>query len=217
MSDKTARRYDATARRARADEERRATRRRVVDAARTRFLADGYSGTTIADIAREAGVAVQSVYKAGTSKAALLQLVIDAAVAGDDADVKVLDRDPFRAVVDEPDPVRQVEMIAALIASTQERSAAVQVLFRQAAAIDETIAANLDAELARRHATFAALIAAIPEDRLRHSHEESTDLAWAIGSSEVFLLLRTRRDWDADHYLDSMTRVLVDVLLTPPP
>jgi AcrR family transcriptional regulator len=216
VSDKPTRRYDATARRVRAEEERRATRRRVVAAARRRFLAQGYSGTTVVDIAREAGVAVQSVYKAGTSKAALLQLVVDAAVAGDDEDVKVLDRDPFRAVTDEPDPVRQVEMMAALIASTQERSAAMQVVFRQAAAVDETIAANLDAELERRHATFAALIAAIPEDRLRHSRDESTDLAWAIGSSEVFLLLRTRRGWDPDHYLESMTRVLVDLLLTPP-
>ena len=106
-------------------------------------------------------------------------------------------------------------MLAALIAATQERSAGIQVVFREAAAVDETIAANLDAELQRRHATFAALIATIPEDRLRRSHEESTDLAWAICSSEVFLLLRTRRGWDPDHYLESMTRVLVDALLVP--
>jgi AcrR family transcriptional regulator len=189
----------------------------VLDAAGRLFLARGYTGTTVADIAREAGVAVQSVYSAGTSKAALLQLVVDSAVAGDDADVEILDRDPFRAVAEEPDPTRQIEMIAALIAATQERSAPMQVVFRQAAAVDETIAANLDAELERRHATFAALIATIPEDRLRHSHEESTDLAWAIGSTEVFLLLRTRRGWDPDHYVESMTRVLVDVLLIPEP
>jgi AcrR family transcriptional regulator len=187
----------------------------VVEAARRLFLAHGYAGTTVADIAREAGVAVQSVYSAGTSKAALLQLVVDSAVAGDDEDVKLLDRDPFRAVGEEPDPTRQVEMIAALIASTQERSAAIQVVFRQAAAVDESIAESLDAELERRHATFAALIAAIPEHRLRQSRAESTDLAWAIGSSEVFLLLRTRRGWDPDHYLESMSRVLVDLLLTP--
>jgi AcrR family transcriptional regulator len=217
MNDKTTRRYDATARRARAEEERRATKQRVVEAARRLFLANGYSGTTVADIASEAGVAVQSVYKAGRSKAALLQLVIDAAVAGDDDDVQILDRDPFRAVVEEPDPTRQVAMIAALIASTQERSAPMQVVFREAAAVDETIAANLDAELERRRETFAALIAAIPEDRLRHSREESTDLAWAIGSSEVFLLLRTRRGWDADHYAASLTGVLVDLLLNPTP
>jgi AcrR family transcriptional regulator len=217
MSEKTPRSYDASARRARAEDERRATRLRVVDAARHLFLTHGYTGTTVADIARAAGVAVQSVYSAGTSKAALLQLVMDSAVAGDDEDVKILDRNPFRAVAEEPDPIRKVEMIAALIASTQERSAAMQVVFRQAAAVDETIAAHLDAELERRHATFAALIATIPENRLRQPHDESTDLAWAIGSTEVFLLLRTRRNWDPDHYLESVSRVLIEILLTTPP
>jgi AcrR family transcriptional regulator len=216
MSDTPTRRYDATARRVRAEEERRATRSRVVDAARRLFLARGYAATTVADIATEAGVAVQSVYKAGTSKAALLQLAMDATVAGDDEEVPLLDRDPFRAVIDEPDPERQVAMIAALIASTQERSAPMQIVFREAAAVDETIAARLDAELERRHETFAALVGAIPEDRLRHPRDESTDLAWSIGSSEVFLLLRNRRAWEADHYLASMTQVLVDVLLTRP-
>lgn len=213
MTAKPTRRYDATARRERAEEERRATKRRVVDAARRLFLTRGYSATTIADIASEAGVAVQSVYKAGTSKAALLQSVVDVMVAGDDEDVQLLDRDPFRAVAEETDPERQVAMIAALIASTQERSAAIQIVFREAAAVDDTIAATLDAELERRHATFVGLVGAIPEDRLRHSPEVSTDLAWAIGSSEVFLLLRMRRGWDADQYREVMTQVLIDVLL----
>jgi AcrR family transcriptional regulator len=215
MPAKKTRAYDATARRARAEEERRATRRRVVDAARHLFLTNGYPGTTMVDIATEAGVALQSVYTAAKSKADLLQLVVDTVVAGDDEPVQITDRDPFQAIGDEPDPVRQVEMIAALIASTQERSASVQVVFRQAAAVDDTIADNLDAELQRRHATFVTIIGMIPEEHLRHSREESADLAWAIGSSEVFLLLRRRRGWDADHYVRTLTDVLVHQLLVP--
>ena len=152
---------------------------------------------------------------AAKSKADLLQLVVDTVVAGDDEPVQITDRDPFQAIGDEPDPVRQVEMIAALIASTQERSASVQVVFRQAAAVDDTIADNLDAELQRRHATFVTIIGMIPEEHLRHSREESADLAWAIGSSEVFLLLRRRRGWDADHYVRTLTDVLVHQLLVP--
>jgi AcrR family transcriptional regulator len=210
---KQARSYDATARRARAEDERRATRGRVVEAARRLFLANGYAGTTMVDIAAEAGVALQSVYTAAKSKADLLQLVVDTVVAGDDEPVLMTERDPFQAIAAEPDPVHQVEMIAALIAATQERSAPVQVVFRQAAAVDDTIAANLDAELERRHATFATIIGMIPEEHLRHSREESTDLAWALGSSEVFLLLRQRRGWDAEHYVEMLTRVLVDQLL----
>ena len=72
--------YDATSRRARAEEERAETRRRVVEAARRLFLEKGYVATTMADIRKEAGVAIQSVYNAGRSKADLLHLVNDIAV-----------------------------------------------------------------------------------------------------------------------------------------
>jgi hypothetical protein len=104
-------------------------------------------------------------------------------------------------------------MLAALIAATQERSAPVQVALREAAAVDEVVAGNLDAELRRRHQTIRAVIDMIAEDRLRHSREESADTVWAIGSTEVFLLLRTRRGWDADRYRRWIQRTLAEQLL----
>jgi AcrR family transcriptional regulator len=211
----TKRTYDAAKRRERADEERRVTQRRVVGAATRLFLANGYTATTMADIAREAGVALQSVYKAGTSKADLLQRVVDVVVAGDDEEVLMADRPTFAAMAEETDPRRQVELLAALIASVQERSAPIQVAVRQAAAVDAAVAANFDAELERRHETFVALVGRLPADRLRHSPEETTDTAWAIGSTEVYLLLRTRRGWSADRYRDWLSRTLVDLLLAP--
>src|SRR5205809_713292 len=79
--------HDAGKRRERAEEERRATRRTVVAAAQALFVTKGYKATTMADIAREAGVAMQSVYKAGKSKADLLQRVIEVVVAGDDEEM----------------------------------------------------------------------------------------------------------------------------------
>ncbi len=209
--------YDASKRRERADEERRVTQRRVLAAAERLFVAKGYTLTTMADIAREADVALQSVYKAGTSKAALLQRVVDVVVAGDEEKILMSDRDSFAAIGREPDPRRQVEMIAALIASVQERSLPVQVAYRQAAAVDETVAANLDAELERRRETFGAIIAMIPADRLRWSPEESADAAWAIGSTEVFQLLRARRGWDAERFREWLARTLIDQLLVPEP
>jgi len=110
MTAEPKRSYDATRRRQRAERERQATHRRVVDAARTLFLGRGYVATTMADIAREAGVALQSVYKAAHSKADLLHEVRDLAVAGDDRQVMLLDRPEYAAVRAEADPVRQVEM-----------------------------------------------------------------------------------------------------------
>ena len=215
MTETGRRPYDATKRRERADEERRATRRRVIAGAQRLFVAKGYTDTTMGEIARSAGVALQSVYKACGSKAELLQLVVDVAVAGDDEDVMMSDRPSFAAIAAEADAERQVRTLAALIASIQERSAPVQAVFRQAAAVDDTIAASLDRELRRRHENFAVLIQMVPEDRLRHSREESTDTAWAIGSTEVYQLLRVRRGWDADQYREWLSRTLVEQLLSP--
>jgi AcrR family transcriptional regulator len=213
MAGNPKRTYDATKRRERAEEERQATRRRVLAAAQRLFVGKGYTATTMADIAAEAGVAMQSVYNAGTSKADLLQRVVEVVVAGDEEEVLLVNRPSFAAIAQESDATRQVEMLAALIASTQERSAPVQTALREAAAVDDAVARNLDAELRRRHETIGTVVGMIAEDRLRHTREESTDTVWAIGSSEVFLLLRTRRGWDADHYLSWLSRTLADQLL----
>lgn len=73
-----ARPYDSSGRRARAHERREA----VVAAARRRFLADGYAGTTVAAVAADAGVSVESVYKWFGTKAGLLKAVWDRSLAG---------------------------------------------------------------------------------------------------------------------------------------
>jgi AcrR family transcriptional regulator len=207
--------YDATRRRERAEEERRATQRRVVEAARELFVTRGYVATTVADIAKEAGVALQSVYNAGKSKAALMHLVVDMAVAGDDEDVLLADRPTYKAVAEQPSAERQVEMCASLIADTMQRLAPVWVAYREAAAVDPTGAANLEAAHRRRNETFAAMIGMIDQDRLRLPPEEATDTAWAIGSIDVYLLLRSIRGWDHEQYVGWLSRTLVELLVRP--
>lgn len=208
-------RYDARRRRERAEEERTATRLRVVEAARRLFLTRGYVATTMADVAGEAGVALQSVYKAGQSKADLLHLVTDLAVAGDDQELMLLERPSFQAISRESNPEGQVRMIAALIAATMERLAPVWVAYREAAAVDAKAAANLVAAHRRRHLTFTGMIRLLPEQRLRQPLEETTNTAWAIGSIDVFLLLRSIRGWDAAQYSEWLSRTLVHQLLAP--
>ena len=207
--------YDASRRRERAEEERRATRRRVLDAASRLFVERGYTATTIADIAGEAGVAVQSVYKAGQSKAELLHSGVDRAVAGDSEEVMLIDRDAFTAIGDETDPRRQVQRFADLIASIQERSAPVQAAYRQAAAVDASVATSFEAAHRRRLETYRAVLAMIPRRHLRRPHRESAETAWAIGSPEVFGLMRAQHGWDAAQYRRWLRATLVDALIDP--
>jgi len=65
-------------------ERARATRLRITKAAYTLFCARGYAGTTMAEIAEAAGVAVQTVYFAFHTKSELLSSTYDFAVLGED-------------------------------------------------------------------------------------------------------------------------------------
>jgi AcrR family transcriptional regulator len=165
------------------------------------------------EIARTAGVALQSVYSAGRSKADLLHLVVDLAVAGDSDDVMLLDRPEFVAVSSAPTPQAQVEAIAALIAATMERLAPIWIAYREAAAVDPKAAANLVAAHKRRRETFEGMFRMIPEDRLRRGHEDSALTAWSIGSIDVYLLQRSTLGWSHAEYAEWLRRTLVDQLL----
>ena len=62
----------------------RATRLRMIHAAQRVFIARGYAGARMIDIATEAGVAVQTVYFTFHTKAELLQACYELAVLGED-------------------------------------------------------------------------------------------------------------------------------------
>jgi AcrR family transcriptional regulator len=70
----------------------RETRRRIVAAATESVLAHGYAATTMAGVARSAGVAVQTVYFTFHTKAALFMEVVLELSAGPDADTPVMER-----------------------------------------------------------------------------------------------------------------------------
>jgi AcrR family transcriptional regulator len=124
------RRYDSTRRRQQAQQNRHA----VLAAARRRFLAQGYAATSIAEIAQDAGVSVEMVYKVFTSKAGVLKALFDVSVAGDDEPIPMVQREVIQNVLNAPEAARKLEIYAKHLASTMPHSAAVQLLARDAAA-----------------------------------------------------------------------------------
>ena len=208
------RQYDARRRRERAEEERRGTRSRVIEAATRLFEAKGYTATTMADIAREAGVAMQSVYSAGRSKADLLSEAVERAVAGDDQEIMIHDRPGYALLAEEPDPIRQMHMLANFACDILERSEPIQVAYREAAAVDANVAAAVKDAHRRRRETLGIVIGRLPADRLRHSPEECADTMWALGSTETIQLLRTVLEWSWPEVRAWMARTLEDLLLT---
>lgn len=180
--------YDATKRRERAEAERRETRRKVVAAARRLFVEKGYTATTISEIAQTAGVALQSVYAAGGSKAELLVTVSDQAIVGDDREVPLAARANMRAVFAEKDRAARMRLFADAICDIQERSAPVQMAYREAAAVDAAIADNLRRAHLRRWTMFGMVIDSFDDSALRVPKDEALLTAWSMGSSEVWLL-----------------------------
>ena len=78
-----------------------------------RFTDSGYAATTVESIAKEAGVAVDTVYASfGTKRDLLAQLAYFRA-AGDDAPVAVIDRAGPQAARRETDQRRQIAMFGA--------------------------------------------------------------------------------------------------------
>src|SRR5512133_996490 len=98
MSDTVRRAYRSDLRREQAE----TTRQRIAEAARSVMVERGYAATTMAEVARAAGVAVQTLYAACPGrKAALAKLVYDVTLAGDADPVPQAQRPEVRAIVAE--------------------------------------------------------------------------------------------------------------------
>src|SRR5947208_2147574 len=136
MADPVKRRYDTSRR----QEQARENRRRILTAAAGLFREKGYAGTAMPEVAKTAGVAVQTVYKAFANKATLLKAVFDVTVAGDDEDVPIAGRDFIAAIQAEPAAARKIGMYFEHLATTAPVVFPVQLLARDAAAADPAAA-----------------------------------------------------------------------------
>ena len=112
------RRYDNRRRRAGAA----ATEQRVIDAAGACFGEAGYGATTIAAVAAQAGVSVETIKKTIGTKPRLLRRWFDQQVAGPEA-VAPTEAAWVRRPTDEPDVQRRIEMAADAVAVIMERTA----------------------------------------------------------------------------------------------
>jgi AcrR family transcriptional regulator len=139
------------------------TRRRILDAAIAVFEAQGFAGTRIEDIALQAGVAVPTVYKGFVNKPGLLVAALNQAMAGGEG-VTALDQlSWFTEQLDEPDPVRQLGLIARNARRLYERAGLLLNVLHAAALLDADLAAasgDIEVQrLARSRRTAKNLIA----------------------------------------------------------
>lgn len=197
---KPRRRYDSTARRQRADQ----TRRDIVTAAGRLFRDEGY-GVPMTAIAAEAGVVVETVYRIFGSKAGLFRAVVEALLAGGvaRAETPVEERPAIRAVIEEPDPRRQVERWVATQPGIHRRAGPVLRALQVGAGSDPELRRLWDEMEAWRLEGQGRLVARLASEhvlRLDRSVEEATDIVFALTSLAIFDLLVLERGWSARRY-----------------
>src|SRR4249920_3803133 len=137
------------------------TRAMVVAAAARLFGERGWAATGMREIARAAGVSVETVYASFRSKSELLMAAIDVAVVGDVEPVPLNQRPEF-AALGSGTRQQRARAAARLVTGTNQRGAGVVLALREGAASDTELARQMREVEQRRRINVeqgAALIA----------------------------------------------------------
>lgn len=190
------------------------TRRRIVGAAHDLFLAQGYGRTTIAEVARAAGVAVQTVYAAYRNKPTLLRQVWYATFRGDEEDIRLLDRPEIRAVLAEPDLATRLRAHAEVMTTVLRRITPLSRALQGAAASEPAAAAML-AEFDERRLDAARHYAraAAATGQLAVSEEECRDVLAATMDGALWHRLVAERGWSDDQHAQLLGTIWVATLV----
>ena len=199
-----ARRYHSPRRK----EQAAATRDAVLAAARDLFVGEGYRSTTVAGIARRAGVAVDTVYATIGRKPDLLREVVEAAISGTGQAVPAERRDYVLRLREAKRAADKISIYAHALAAIQPRLAPVYVALRDAAGTDPDCAA-LWQEISDRRAAnmllFVEDLAATGELRADRPAAELADAVWSMNGPEYWVLLVDQRGWTPGQFAEWLT------------
>ncbi|HZG92687.1 MAG TPA: helix-turn-helix domain-containing protein [Pseudonocardia sp.] len=178
------------------------TRRRILAAAAPLLVEHGYLDATMAEIARAAGVAVQTLYLAFGSKIAVLEAAL-AAAAADGA----RRAEPHRPRAHDDGRTALARHVAGA-AIRVERSYPLAAVLRAAAADPEAaeLLARARAATLAEHARAVDELAEKPGFTTGISLQRATDALAALCSPETYGLLVVDHGWTTPDWQDWVTR-----------
>ncbi|KQQ93803.1 hypothetical protein ASF62_06295 [Leifsonia sp. Leaf325] len=178
------------------------TRRRILEAAATCFTENGYSGTSLADIAARAGVSPETVKNNGPKRELLLG-AFEQAFAGTEGPDSVTATDPAQEILAITDADAFLTATAAFVAAANARTSVLWIEFLAAANADALVAAALDDLLARRRADYRGVVEQLIERGLATGVDD-TDAAAAtlsfLWSPESHQQLVLQGGWSQARY-----------------
>ncbi|MEP7051930.1 MAG: helix-turn-helix domain-containing protein, partial [Pseudomonadota bacterium] len=205
--------YDASGRQEAAARRRSA----ILHAARKLFIAHGYAGTTMADIADAVKIALDTIYASVGTKQVLFRALIEAAISGTDQAIPAAERDYVKAIIAEPDARQKLTLYAHALRRIHERLAPLTVVLKEAASADAELG-ELWTSIANRRAAnmrrFAADLAATGQ--LRHGLDvaEAADVIWAMNAPEFYVLLVADRGWSPEKFEAWLARAWIQLLIS---
>jgi AcrR family transcriptional regulator len=199
-----------------------ATRLRIAKAAGALFRERGYTGTTMADIATEAGVAVQTVYFVFHTKVDVLNSTYELAVFGDGDPAPPEDQAWYRAALAEPRVAHAVRSVVGGAGEIVRRVAPLDLAVRTAAAGDPDAALFLARNEQMRVDGYRQMIDVLgTKSPLRPglSLERATDILLFLVSPAAYRALVVERDWSHGDWVtwtsETFTAQVFDCPLEP--
>jgi AcrR family transcriptional regulator len=186
-------------------EQARHNRQRILTAAHELLLAHGYRATTMADIARTAGVSVETVYKAFKTKATLVKAAYDLALVGDDEPIPLGERPEYQALFADSDPVSKLRRYAAIARMVSERIGPLVAVLAAGARSGgdpdlEALAATTDQERLIGATALVTHLGATGGLRPDLDPDRARDIVWTLISPDLYRLLVLDRGWSHDDY-----------------
>jgi AcrR family transcriptional regulator len=190
------RRYNSSRRRRQAEQ----TRTEILMTAMRLFGEHGWAGTTLAAIAQEAGVAVETIYSNFGSKRALVREAMDVAIVGDAEPLAYVDRPEFLRL-GEGTLAARMDAAADFLADTFSRSSGVYRALLDAADGDDELTVWVEEAERRRYLDVRRSLERIFE---REMDDEVVDLLWVLYSSDTYRKLVEGRGYSRERYRQAM-------------
>jgi AcrR family transcriptional regulator len=206
------RKYDASARRAAAEQ----TRDRVLAAARDLFVSQGYAATSVAQIASQAGVSVDTVYATVGRKPRLVLTVVDMVLASSARPQPAQERDYVKAIEATESARDKITTYADALGRLMPTVAPLLLALRDAGLADPECRATWEHVSERRAANmllFAAGLRGTGEVREDLTDQDVADLVWSTGGPEWFTAW-TSRGHDPSSYSRTLADLWARTLLT---
>jgi AcrR family transcriptional regulator len=204
------RRYDASSRR----EQARRNQSRIIEAAQRRFLDDGYALTTIAAIADDAEVSVDTIYKSFGGKPGLVRAVREHALRGGRSAPAEQRSDKLQA--GELDPRKIIEGWGRLTTEIAPRASPILLLLRDAAGTDpelDDLLEEMDGDRLRRMTDNARRLHAAGHLRPGITVAAAAEVMWTYSSPELYELLVLRRGMPLKRYGRFVADAMISALL----